>query len=84
MMVAYLHEAFDERLRLGTPLTNEDVVAAAVPASPIPIIWESGIGIIGGMVTSTIHVLIFMPVFFVMMKERVLKHGTLQQKARMA
>ncbi len=30
-----------------------------------------------GMVTSTIHVLILVPVFFVMMKERALKRGTL-------
>jgi Cu(I)/Ag(I) efflux system membrane protein CusA/SilA len=33
--------------------------------------------IVGGMVTSTIHVLILVPVFFVMMKERALKRGTL-------
>lgn len=33
--------------------------------------------IVGGMITSTIHVLILVPVFFVMMKERALKHGTL-------
>ncbi len=52
-----------------------------------PILWESGIGsdvmkpiaapIVGGMITSTIHVLILVPVFFVMMKERALKRGTL-------
>jgi Cu(I)/Ag(I) efflux system membrane protein CusA/SilA len=29
------------------------------------------------MITSTIHVLILVPVFFVMMKERALKRGTL-------
>jgi Cu(I)/Ag(I) efflux system membrane protein CusA/SilA len=33
--------------------------------------------IVGGMITSTIHVLILVPVFFVMMKERALKRGTL-------
>jgi copper/silver efflux system protein len=59
----------------------------AVLASLIPILWESGIGsdvmkpiaapIVGGMITSTIHVLILVPVFFVMMKERALKRGTL-------
>jgi hypothetical protein len=32
--------------------------------------------IVGGMITSTIHVLILVPVFFVM-KERALKRGTL-------
>lgn len=106
VMVVYLHEALDERLKLGTPLTNEDIVeatmhgavqrlrpklmtVAAVLASLIPIMWESGIGsdvmkpiaapIIGGMITSTIHVLILVPVFFMMMKERALKRGKLQQ-----
>jgi Cu(I)/Ag(I) efflux system membrane protein CusA/SilA len=34
--------------------------------------------IVGGMITSTIHVLILVPVFFVMMKERALRKGTLQ------
>jgi copper/silver efflux system protein len=57
----------------------------AVLASLVPILWESGIGsdvmkpiaapIIGGMITSTIHVLILVPVFFVMMKERELRVG---------
>ena len=63
------------------------MTVCAVLASLIPILWESGIGsdvmkpiaapIVGGMVTSTIHVLILVPVFFVMMKERALKLGTL-------
>jgi Cu(I)/Ag(I) efflux system membrane protein CusA/SilA len=62
----------------------------AVLASLAPILWESGIGsdvmkpiaapIVGGMITSTIHVLILVPVFFVMIKERELKRGTLQHK----
>lgn len=66
------------------------MTVCAVLASLIPILWESGIGsdvmkpiaapIIGGMITSTIHVLILVPVFFVMMKERVLKRGTLIPK----
>ncbi len=61
----------------------------AVLASLVPILWESGIGsdvmkpiaapIVGGMITSTIHVLILVPVFFVLMKERALRHGTLKQ-----
>jgi Cu(I)/Ag(I) efflux system membrane protein CusA/SilA len=33
--------------------------------------------IVGGMITSTIHVLILVPVFFVMMKERAMKNRTL-------
>jgi Cu(I)/Ag(I) efflux system membrane protein CusA/SilA len=59
----------------------------AVLASLVPILWESGIGsdvmkpiaapIVGGMITSTIHVLILVPVFFVMMKERALRKGHL-------
>jgi Cu(I)/Ag(I) efflux system membrane protein CusA/SilA len=63
------------------------MTVCAVLASLVPILWESGIGsdvmkpiaapIVGGMITSTIHVLILVPVFFVMMKERALKSGTL-------
>ena len=104
VMVVYLHEALEHRLREGTIKTNADVEAAAIEgavqrlrpklmtvsavlASLVPILWESGIGsdvmkpiaapIVGGMITSTIHVLILVPVFFVMMKERALKRGTL-------
>ena len=63
------------------------MTVVAVLASLAPILWESGIGsdvmkpiaapIVGGMITSTIHVLILVPVFFVMMKERALKRGML-------
>jgi len=62
----------------------------AVLASLVPILWETGIGsdvmkpiaapIVGGMITSTIHVLILVPVFFALMKERALRRGTLQPK----
>lgn len=65
------------------------MTVTAVLASLIPILWEGGIGsdvmkpiaapIVGGMITSTIHVLILVPVFFVLMKERALKRGTLQR-----
>lgn len=58
-------------------------------ASLIPILFEQGIGsdvmkpiaapIVGGMITSTIHVLILVPVFFVLMKERALRRGTLRR-----
>jgi copper/silver efflux system protein len=54
----------------------------------IPIMWSTGVGadvmkpiaapIIGGLVTSTIQVLIIMPVIFAMMKERALKKGKLK------
>jgi copper/silver efflux system protein len=63
------------------------MTVTAVLASLAPILAESGIGsdvmkpiaapIVGGMVTSTIHVLILVPVFFVMLKERTLRRGTL-------
>jgi copper/silver efflux system protein len=63
------------------------MTVSAVLASLIPILFESGIGsdvmkpiaapIVGGMITSTIHVLILVPVFFVLMKERALRRGTL-------
>ena len=48
-----------------------------------PILWETGIGldvmkpiaapIVGGMITSTIHVLILVPVFFLLIKRRTLR-----------
>jgi Cu(I)/Ag(I) efflux system membrane protein CusA/SilA len=37
--------------------------------------------IIGGMVTSTIHVLIVTPVIFYLMKRRALRKGTLRTSA---
>ncbi len=58
------------------------MTVAVVMLSLAPILWESGIGsdvmkpiaapIVGGMITSTIHVLILVPVFFAIMKERSL------------
>ena len=64
------------------------MTVTAVLASLIPILWESGIGsdvmkpiaapIVGGMITSTIHVLILVRVFFALMKERALRLGTLR------
>jgi len=65
------------------------MTVAAVLASLVPILWESGVGsdimkpiaapIVGGMITSTIHVLILVPVFFEMMKTRALRRGTLRR-----
>jgi copper/silver efflux system protein len=64
------------------------MTVSAVLAGLIPILWETGIGsdvmkpiaapIVGGMITSTIHVLILVPVFFAFMKERALRRGTLR------
>jgi len=36
--------------------------------------------IVGGMITSTIRVLILVPVFFALMKERALRRGTLRSQ----
>ncbi|PKN28713.1 MAG: CusA/CzcA family heavy metal efflux RND transporter [Deltaproteobacteria bacterium HGW-Deltaproteobacteria-21] len=54
----------------------------------LPIMWSSGVGadvmkpiaapIIGGMITSTIHVLIITPVIFAIMKRSALKRGKLK------
>ena len=54
----------------------------------VPIMWSTGVGadvmkpvaapIIGGVITSTIHVLIITPVIFAMVKERALKRGRLR------
>jgi Cu(I)/Ag(I) efflux system membrane protein CusA/SilA len=67
------------------------MTVCVVLASLIPILWETGVGsdvmkpiaapIVGGMITSTIHVLILVPVFFALMKERALRAGTLTIKA---
>jgi Cu(I)/Ag(I) efflux system membrane protein CusA/SilA len=37
---------------------------------------------VGGMITSTIHVLILVPVLFVAMKERALRRGFLKLEAK--
>ena len=108
VMVVYLHEALDKRLRRGTELTPQDVWDATVEGSVlrlrpklmtvtvvmaglIPIMWSTGVGsdvmkpiaapIIGGMVTSTIHVLVNLPVMFYLMKRRALRKGTLRPSA---
>jgi Cu(I)/Ag(I) efflux system membrane protein CusA/SilA len=104
VMVVYLHEALDQRLRSGAPMRKSDIEAAVIEgavqrlrpklmtvcvvlASLVPILWETGVGsdvmkpiaapLVGGMITSTIHVLILVPVFFALMKERALRRGTL-------
>jgi Cu(I)/Ag(I) efflux system membrane protein CusA/SilA len=105
VMVVYLHEALDRRLRRGGVMTERDVLEAtldgsvlrlrpklmtvtAVLLSLVPLMWSQGVGsdvmkpvaapIIGGMVTSTIHVLIITPVIFYIMKLRALRQGRLQ------
>lgn len=64
------------------------MTVCAVLASLIPILWETGAGsdvmkpiatpIVGGMITSTIAVLILLPVLFMALKERQLRRGTLR------
>jgi len=105
VMVIYLHEALDRRLRRGGEITADDIRQATISGSVlrlrpklmtvsvvmaglIPIIWSTGAGsdimkpiatpIIGGMITSTIHVLIITPVIFYIMKLRALRKGTLR------
>ena len=105
VMVVYLHEALDNRLKSDVPLRKEDIETAVIEgavhrlrpklmtvcvvlASLVPILWATGVGsdvmkpiaapIVGGMITSTIHVLILVPVFFALMKERALRRGNLR------
>jgi Cu(I)/Ag(I) efflux system membrane protein CusA/SilA len=106
-MVVYLHEALNRKLAAGAlapadikeaaievavhRLRPKLMTVAAVLASLIPILSESGVGadvmkpiaapIVGGMITSTVHVLILVPVFFVMMKTRALRRGQLRSPA---
>ena len=63
------------------------MTVTAVVLSLAPILWETGIGsdvmkpiaapILGGMITSTIHVLILVPIFFLRIKESELRRGVL-------
>jgi Cu(I)/Ag(I) efflux system membrane protein CusA/SilA len=108
VMVVYLHEALDKRLRQGGDITERDIREATITGSVlrlrpklmtvsvvmaglVPILWSTGVGadimkpiaapIIGGMVTSTIHVLIITPVIFYILKLRALRKGTLKTSA---
>ena len=66
----------------------------AVIGSLGPLLWETGISsdvmkpiaapIVGGMVTSTIAVMILVPILFAMLKERSLRHGTLRPSTEAA
>jgi Cu(I)/Ag(I) efflux system membrane protein CusA/SilA len=63
------------------------MTVAVVILSLAPILWESGIGsdvmkpiaapIVGGMVTSTVAVMVLVPVLFAIIKERALRAGRL-------
>lgn len=83
---ADIHEAALEGsiLRLRPKLMT--VLTAMI--SLVPVMWSDGTGadvmkpltapMIGGLLTSAVHVLIITPVLFVIMKERALKHGKLE------
>ena len=110
VMVVYLHESLDARIRRGTPVSEQDLWEATVAGSVlrlrpkimtvattvlsiVPIMAATSVGadimkpiaapILGGMITSTIHVLIVTPVIFYLMKLRLLRRGKLEA-SRMA
>jgi Cu(I)/Ag(I) efflux system membrane protein CusA/SilA len=110
VMVVYLHEALDRRIRdhqLGKrgPITAHDIYEATIEGTVlrlrpkimtvgtsliglIPIMWSTGVGadvmkplaapMIGGLLTSAVHVLVVTPVLFTYMKMHALKKGTLE------
>jgi Cu(I)/Ag(I) efflux system membrane protein CusA/SilA len=109
VMVVYLHEALDARIRAFQrgqrgEITQTDIYEATVEGSVlrlrpklmtvgtsmiglIPVMWASGAGadvmkpltapLIGGLLTSAVHVLVVTPILFAMMKARALKQGKL-------
>jgi Cu(I)/Ag(I) efflux system membrane protein CusA/SilA len=70
-------------LRLRPKLMTVTVVMASL----VPILWSTGVGsdvmkpiaapIIGGMITSTVHVLINIPIIFYLLKTRAVRRGAL-------
>lgn len=110
VMVVYLHEALDKRLRAFErgergPIVPRDIFEATVEGSVlrlrpkimtvsttlialVPIMWSTGVGadvmqplaapMIGGLITSAVHVLVVTPLLFLVMKERELKKGGLR------
>ncbi len=92
MSESALHEAVVEGAvqRLRPKL----MTVTAVILSLAPILWESGIGsdvmkpiaapIVGGMITSTIHVLILVPVFFLLIRRRALRRAPRARETAMS
>jgi Cu(I)/Ag(I) efflux system membrane protein CusA/SilA len=110
VMVVYLHEALDKRLRAHQKgergeIVKRDIYDATVEGSVlrlrpklmtvftsmiglIPVMWATGTGsdvmkpltapMIGGLLTSAIHVLVVTPILFAYMKERALRKGKLE------
>ncbi len=87
------HEDIEEAIVEGAVqrLRPKLMTVCVVLASLIPILRETGVSsdvmkpiaapLVGGMITSTIHVLTLVPVFFALMKERALRRGTLRLQA---
>ncbi|MDX9760283.1 MAG: CusA/CzcA family heavy metal efflux RND transporter [Bacteroidota bacterium] len=83
---ADIHEAAFEGsvLRLRPKIMTVGTTLVAL----LPIMWSTGVGtdvmrplaapMIGGLITSAVHVLIITPVLFTWMKERALRTGTLE------
>lgn len=105
VMVVYLHEALDARLKASGRITEQELWEATISGSVLrlrpkvmtvattvfsllPIMWSTSVGsdvmkpiaapILGGMLTSTVHVLVVTPVIFYLMKLRALRKGRLQ------
>jgi len=110
VMVVYLHEALDKRLRefekgKRGSITNQDIYESTIEGSVlrlrpklmtvgtsmvglIPVMWATGAGsdvmkpltapMIGGLLTSAIHVLVVTPILFAYMKEHALKKNKLK------
>jgi copper/silver efflux system protein len=87
---SFAHEDIEEATVEGAVrrLRPKLMTVFAVIASLAPILWETGVGsdvmkpiatpIVGGMVSSTIAVMILVPILFAMLKERAFRHGTLR------
>ncbi len=106
VMVVYLHEALNRRIKLG-PVDRVGLYQAIEAGSVLrlrpklmtvgtsmlgllPIMWSHGTGadlmkpiatpMVGGLLTSAIHVLLVTPVIFALMKEHEInKHGSIRQ-----
>jgi copper/silver efflux system protein len=91
--VALEHQDIEEAAIEGAVrrLRPKLMTVFAVIASLAPILWETGIGsdvmkpiatpIVGGMVSSTIAVMILVPILFAQLKERSLLRGTLRRSS---
>lgn len=79
------------RLRLRPKVMTVATIVATIVASLMPIMWSHRQGaevmkplatpVIGGMISSLIHILIVTPVIFLWLRGREVKKGTLHQKS---